>query len=350
MAKSREEKDFGISGYLIIAMLFVLIVIVLLGIRRTVELYKTVAYEEYTENQEETFIDVVNGAIALGESGVNNSSLILQRRLNEEMNMDKLRVCLSSGVDYPEFEAILRDTLQTNVFTHYGLMNANRNSIIVIANERIIASYTHDGTIYSSGAKVSSNLNIKNMIEENFYNSKLGLDSLNKIENQYTGVIIWQSREPQNPDIPKYTSMTFDDIVYIFNKFGVEGLESFDIIIPAYITEYGNIFGDYDIPGETSRNSDNKIIILQKLNLTDYINSHFPRVFSKNTITKVLQRFNTITDIINLLIVLNCICVIAYSFTLASMYNNYNSTIKKIERVCNCNISENDKIEERIDK
>jgi len=321
MKRLNSNKRYNLSTAMVTLVIFLISILVILGIRRFIADYKTIAVNDYEIRRIKNFSSVIDGAINLGTSSINDTTARLELEMRNSLDLDTLEDSLKNCKSYPEFEELLRENLQTNVYTKYAHMSDNRNNIFVIANERVIASYTHDGSLLIDGASLGSKVNIRETIETNFYNTELSIDAVDKIVSQNNGLIIWQSRDPNNTNIPKYKAMSRSDLIDVFKRNGVDGLDSYEILIPSYITGYGNIFGEYDVPGETSADSNNKIIIIQKLNLADYIKCNFPNLFD-DSIEDMVYKFDKITMMINILIILDCASMIAYALVFVSMYNH----------------------------
>lgn len=316
-----HRNSFNHSAYIAIVILFAVALIILIGIRKSIVEYHQGIHQDYTEDRMETFNSVLIQSCMLGNFGLLNSSAKIQQDINMELDLDKLKDCFSNNLQYPEFDQILRSTLQNNVYTVNKRIDQTRNSIFVMLNGKIIAYYGHDLNM-SSPLRLGDGITPDELINGNFYNEELSHRAINLLQDQYKGLIIWQERQPSNDNIPVYSSINLQQFKDIFKEYGIEGLDSFDILLPVYITEYGNIFGDYDIPGLTNSNSDNKIILVQKLNLKDYVSSYFPDLFDHSTEQSINDRFGHVITMLNIFITLECMAMIAYAFAFIAHYNN----------------------------
>ena len=342
--KMDDRKSFKFSTILIVAILFTITIFILCSIRKVVLEFRNVAYEEYIEQETEKFDIILDDAIELGRFGLKNSANKIQLDIEENLDMDKLEDCLLNNTPYPEFDAILRETLQKNVYTRYSDIDQNRNNIFVIINGNVVASYNHDGKIFSSPVRLGSDNKVEDIIGTKFFNVSLSQRAINMILNQYKGhLIIWQENQPKNPDIPKYTTMNRNTLHDILHKFGIEGLESYEILIPVYITEYGNIFGDIDVPGD-SNTSNNKIILVQKLNLVDYIDHYYPGYFD-NESNAIITSYNKVMLMINIFIILECLSMFAYA-AIFIMYYNHRIITEELEQQLVKFMNESEELEE----
>ena len=315
-----RRNSFNHSAYFAIVILFIVALVILIGIRRSIVEYHDGIHQDYTEDRMETFNSVLIQSCMLGNFGLVNSSAKIQQDINLQLDWDMLEKCFTNNEQYPEFDLILRSTLQKNAYTANARIDQTRNSIFVMLNGKIIAYYGHDLNT-ESPLRLGDGITPNELIDGNFYNEELSHRAIDLIQNQYKGLIVWQERQPSNYDIPKYSSVNLKQFKEIFETYGIEGLDSFDILLPVYITEYGNIFGDYDIPGLTHSDSDNKIILVQKLNLKDYVSAYFPDLFDNSAEKSINDRFDHVMTMMNIFIILNCMAMVAFAFVFIMHYN-----------------------------
>ena len=347
-----KKKSYSLVTCISILILFIASVFVLLGMRRAVIEYRNNVYDEHVEDNLEKFDSILYSACELGQINLLRRAETISDEINRTIDLDELKNIMDNNLPCPELDEIFRKSLQTNPYIGASpTISGNRNNIFVIINGKIVADYIHDNKLYSAYKEhepvvMGSSVAPEDIIENGFYNKALSLDAVDKIKKQYKGLIVWQQREPvYYDDIPMYDTFGLKELHEVFTKYGVDGLDSFDILLPVYITEYGNIFGDYDIPGETTLDNNNKIIIVQKLNLRDYITFRFPNLFSQDTL--IVSRFNHLILMLNIFVIIECLSLIAYALSFISYYN-YRITIEDDEyRLCALTeILEEDKKEE----
>ena len=347
-----KKKSYSLVTCISILILFIASVFVLLGMRRAVIEYRNNVYDEHVEDNLEKFDSILYSACELGQINLLRRAETISDEINRTIDLDELKNIMDNNLPCPELDEIFRKSLQTNPYIGASpTISGNRNNIFVMINGKIVADYIHDNKVYSDyedhePVVMGSSVAPEDIIENGFYNKALSLDAVDKIKKQYKGLIVWQQREPKYyDDIPMYDTFGLKELHEVFTKYGVDGLDSFDILLPVYITEYGNIFGDYDVPGETTLDNNNKIIIVQKLNLRDYITFRFPDLFSKDTL--IVSRFNHLILMLNIFVIIECLSLIAYALSFISYYN-YRITIEDDEyKLCALTeILEEDKKEE----
>lgn len=317
-----KSKHYSVTVFTIIFVLFAITICTFIGLRSSVMEYASRAEIIYEDRQLKLFDTILNDAIELGRFGLVNSSNKLQQDIKQNLDLDELKYDLEYNRPNAEFDNILRDSLQTNIFTKNG-MSSNRNSIFVIVNGNIIAHYSHDSVYlseYLTRLGDTDPLDIYSIVDSQFYNKELSTKAIDRLINQEAGYIVWQSRAPKNGmDIPKYSNITINEIHDIFLKYGYEGLESYEFLITSYITSYGNMFGDYD---STTGTVNNKIILVQKLNIVDYIKEFHPDVFDNFKDQTLYRNYSQMMTNINIFIILECMAIIGYAIMFINYYNH----------------------------
>ena len=114
--------------------------------------------------------------------------------------------------------------------------------------------------------------------------------------------------------------MTLKDFTDVMINEDIDSLASYDILIPKYITDNGNIFGEFDVAGQ-DRKSNNKLIIVQKLNMVDWINYIYPDFFETDRTDTVEYNYVQLLRMINIFIIINSITFIGFAIIFVFGYN-----------------------------
>ena len=107
------------------------------------------------------------------------------------------------------------------------------------------------------------------------YNQTLAEESIEcilKTNIQKYDFIIWQNKESNLTP----TSMDLNEIISDLenHNYNISELKAFEILVPLYITEDGDIFGITDINSLGLKNDNLKIIIVQRLNMYDIVSPY----------------------------------------------------------------------------
>lgn len=322
--RSKVRLHYSLTGAIAVFALIVMTLVVSVGIRTLVSNFAEQTLISYSTHEQLLFDTILEDAIDVGKVNLLDASESIQEEINATMDLEQLESDLETNSPNDQFDSILRKYLMSNSYIDEG-MDENRNSIFVLVNNNLVANYSHDKvgnntTDYALGEENSEN--IYHIIEESFYNVELSTQAIDDINDQkMTDYVIWQERSPSLvSDIPMYSRMTINDIHDIFDNYGVNGFSSFEFLIPVYITNHGNLFGEYD---STTSLVDNKIIIVQRLNLTDYINECHPEAFSESQGTSTLyDNYKSSESVLNIFIIIECIAMFVYAITFINVYNN----------------------------
>lgn len=293
--------------------LFACCIAITSGFKKSINMYYTASIDSYKDSRWNAFYSSFKAAYRLGKTGLSDGSQLILNEI-DTIDIDKLRNSLTNNIYYENFDQLLRKSLQENVFTSGGTMDENRNNIMVICNGKVIANYSHTdlyGIPYANNEVIYNN-DMREIIKNNFYNVELSLHALDQIEAQSDDIIIWQSTAPRDKSDNMYTYINTDTLREIFETKGINGFASYEVLIPIYITDYGNIFGEYDTSKDAGKN--NKIILIQKLNLTDYFYNFNVNtdIISNDKLNSLEKSYLDMRIMMNIFEIILYICVGAY--------------------------------------
>lgn len=184
-------------------------------------------------------------------------------------DLDGLKQQIDSNPE--NFDYLLSGILLENVKDRYMFNIRNeRNSTFIMNNNGIIASYLLSQN-YTS-AKEPWNTNLIGV-----YNEKLCKNAIDRLLSEESGVVFWERQysSPSNTNHEKIEFVSQNELKRIFYSEGIEGLRGYTILVPYYITQYGDLFGTADYSSETGERQQNyKMIVIQKFNLYDVLKQY----------------------------------------------------------------------------
>lgn len=313
MNKLSKNASNRIALYLLTICLFAGCIVIAYGIRVSINRYYTLSIQTSKDAKWNLLYTNLNAALDLSSSSLNEKATDIQRDIKyEQIDMKKLKESLMYNRYYNDFDLVLRKHLQGNIFTnHYG-MDPNRNNIFVLSNGNIVSGFSHSnlrGIPFVDGCAMSNN-NVRDYVSE-FYNTELSEKAIDMIEEQSEGLIVWQKTPPSDPNMKKYTSMSYATVREIYETYGIDGFESFTFLVPEYITEFGNIFGEYDTSKDAGKN--NKIVLVQKINLKDYLEEFAsPSFFDWSDINHLRSRYEYMKIMISVFEIILYISILSY--------------------------------------
>lgn len=157
--------------------------------------------------------------------------------------------------------------------------------LIKILHRNLAGRYMYDNKTYNNSMFVISKLGIvynqnietldrvtRSFSEEanTHFNGKLmytALDAL--IAHKDENLIYYEPDDPQVQGHIMITSPTRNDMKDVFMREGLDGLKGYIILVPAYITDDGDVFGVPDISENGQRNHNHKMIVVQQFSIYD---------------------------------------------------------------------------------
>lgn len=199
-------------------------------------------------------------------------------------------------------------------------INNHRNGIVVMTTKGFIEDSNYRRAEHN--ANNNSTFRPWEYNIENSYNKELEKNAIDKLLNRTSGIIVFETYDlVKNDDHIKIKEMNYESLLEVYLREGLEGLRNYQIFVPYYITDIGDIFGAVDIVHGIQVDN-NKIIVAQEFNLYDQIMSSNDNLFSNAEIKNLLNRYD---DILRLLYIFGIalvmgICGVIFYF--CSMHNN----------------------------
>lgn len=205
-------------------------------------------------------------------------------------------------------------------------INNHRNGIVVMYNNGYLEDFNYrrvqqenKGSYRSWDDAISSS-----------YNPDLEKNAIDKLLNRTSGIIAMESFDlVGNDDHIKIKELTYDTLFKVFEKEGIEGLRNYQILVPYYITDIGDIFGVPDT-SQGMKVHNNKIIIVQEFNLYDQVMANKSELFTNDAIENIQDRYTNVFRwyyLVGFLMIIS-VCIIIFIACFA-----YNSAIEQEETV-----------------
>ena len=212
-------------------------------------------------------------------------------------NMDKLKEDLSGKEDNKAYQII-----NGVIYNKYIIQRNEDNRMWVATQNGIIADH---GIESSNKSDRSWNSEIRSSID-----SEMMKDAITRLLNQNTaepilirihgdpGTVYGYGMEPNSTFLKEQ-----------YEKDGMMALRSYDMLVPAYITDTGDIFGVPDVTYNGMRNQNDKLIIVQQFNLYSAVDHYSDMtLFHKRMLDMNDQNMHN--DLNNLLLRTIITCVI----------------------------------------
>ena len=198
----------------------------------------------------------------------------------------------------------------------------DRNDIFVATNDGIIADFSLSQIPYWDETTTSNPtiLSWQQYIDTSS-NSDLTKESVNLILDQ-VNCIIFNERFNTNGDHMIILQPYLSEMKKVYIEEGIDSLRNYTFLVPSYITDDGDIFGNIDIE-HGYRYTTYKIIIVQEFNIFDQLKNNYPNVINENRYESIdnmfLQKLTT-GNIIGLLIIAELFASIILSCKLFNLH------------------------------
>lgn len=226
------------------------------------------ATETFQANRWKDVENIINiSTITARASAVDVSNHIVRAIDLEYPDINELREEFDSGnYTSPKFIKIILNSIEGEYL--FGIHSHN-NDIFVMNKSGIIADMNVE-----KFDKVQRG--IKDEINTHF-NPTLAFNSLEAIilKKNPDALVFYEPNYPtyENHTIIMYPSM--DQVREVYYREGLEGLKNYTFLVPAYITDNGDLFGNTDIGSDGLVNMTHKIIVVQRFNVYDIIKNSF---------------------------------------------------------------------------
>ena len=284
------------------------------------ETKKIETYElaEETRIISEAIIAVKGDVEAKSTAQLKDISRNITDEIYDTFDMVALQEQMTSG-NYPQnLKDVFRKNI-INVCTISGL-DSQYNNVFICNSDGIIADFSK---VYAS----EKDARTWDYEYSKSVNPEMLKSTINHILNQnITTYFVEEIQYPDDyneEDNHKYTTMTENDLVAIYDQYGLDGLKQYNFFVPVYVMENNDIFGTNDIDNGV-RIKNNKFIIIQRYNLYDYIKKYN---LDTNLETLTAQNFERLASVIYLYIIVNIICVLVVMVYILS-------TVNKVGRDC----------------
>lgn len=231
----------------------------------------------------------------------------------------------------------LHEILNSNIRgISFNDVNNHMNGLVVMTTDGYIEDFNYHRAVISTEESIVRSWQVD--IDKS-YNKELEKDAIDKLLNRNSGVIALESYNlTKNENHIKIDELTYESLLKVFLTEGISGLRNYQIFVPYYITDFGDIFGNPDIMHGTKLDN-NKLIIVQEFNLYDQIMENQDNLFNDKQIENVTARYDVILRLLYIFGISLITAIISLILYLCNIYNTllYNESEETcIEESCLC--------------
>lgn len=244
-----------------------------------------VATQTYQLSKWKDIEGVINlSTLAAKDNAKNVADNIVHRIEAEYPDSNELRDEFDSGnYNSPKFTKIILESISGKYL--FGIKSRS-NDIFVINKKGVLADMN-----------VEKFSQIQRGFDEEMnthFNPKLGFAALENIILQKNDNLVFY--EPNYPTSNGHRVVTYpsmEDLRQVFYNENLNGLKNYTFLVPVYITDNGDLFGNPDIDNDGHVNMTHKIIVVQRFNVYDIIQHSFDAQIT----TREQMYFNTVSQI-----------------------------------------------------
>lgn len=197
-----------------------------------------------------------------------NKTSNIQEKILQEYGLDRSQ--LEKDILYPNNDSKLSKIFDQQLSDSWINNNSPDNRAFVGSTNSIIWNRTIDNYSFYDKEILDWYDVIYSTYNEKFANESI--ESILKGNKQKYDFIIWQNRSSNISLDDMSMSKLLDELAK--NNYDLNELKGYELLVPVYITEDGDIFGVKDVNSLGLYNNNFKIIIVQRLNLYDIMQSH----------------------------------------------------------------------------
>ncbi len=248
---------------------------------------------------------------------------------------------LQTKLDNGDVEARekLSEIFRENIDGVYiGEVNDNRNSIIILEGyDSIVEDLFVDPESREKGAVIENPSSpTLSQYQNTTYNKELFTSAVRKIRTHTDKIIAIEPYNYIKGEHEKIHEMNYHNLERVYINEGVQGLRNYQFLVPVYITDSGDIFGQKDIENGVPQEN-HKFIVIQTFNIYDQIMFNSPEFGDDDYIGRINARYDRILNSLYIMGIIICtliLFIIVYFFSLYNIlitkeYENiYNSKTK----------------------
>ena len=308
----------------------------------TVFVYKTVI-DKIIDNKQDTIesfkeeqFDVIWTSLETLHMQAENEVTEVSKNIEKDIlslsseELKKLQEDMTNNTINKNLHEILNSNMEDR---NLNGINNHMNGIVVMT----IDGYIEDFNYYRSVIVSESNVKYWDIAISNSYNRELERDAIDKLLNRHSGVIALESFNlTKNENHIKINELTYESLLEVFMKEGINGLRNYQIFVPYYITDFGDIFGEPDII-HGIKVDNNKLIVVQEFNLYDQIINNHGDLFNDQQTKELTNRYNELLRLLYILGITFIVSVLGLIIYLCSIYNDILNVEEEEELLLNDN-------------
>lgn len=275
--------------------------------------------ESFKEEQFKTIWNTLNSLQTQSKREITKISKNIEKDILELPKQDFTKI--QENMDNDRYSETLHNIFMNHIKNEsLNEINNHRNGIVIMTNDGFMEDFNYRR---AENKTTEKSIRLWDESIESSYNKILDKNAVDKLLNRTTEVIAFESYDiTKDENHIKIKELNYESLYNIFSTEGLNGLRNYQIFVPYYITDLGDIFGVPDIKQGTKVDN-NKIIIAQEFNLYDQITegNNDNQLYDENEIKNIVSRYDNVLRQLQLLAVIIMILVFILIFCICPVYN-----------------------------
>lgn len=220
--------------------------------------------EESMTKQMDTFIkSILKENIRKAELVLGKNTNIIHERLLEEYG-DNLQG-FEDDISNPSADSPLSKILDNVLMEDYINKNTKENKPFVASMEKVL---------WNRYMSIPSEHLLWDKFKDIHYNTDLAQKAIEALQDMNTkkyDFIFWEYNSSTISDHNMITEMDINSLLEVYHNEGIESMKSYELLVPIYITNEGDIFGTDDLNSLGEKIKNYKIIVVQRVNVYDIL-------------------------------------------------------------------------------
>lgn len=320
----------------VVVLILISFILVLAMCNKSISDVKSARDEQIVDSRKRDF-EIVWNVLELLKSQADSQTEVVAKNIEHQIydnfDLDELKIKLDEND--PVYTEKLYKLISNNVQNvHLNGINNNRNSMIALEGyDTIIEDLLVDPDSREEGAKtIDASSNSLYKYRDTTYNKEMFDTAMRKIRNHTNSSII--AIEPynyigDNKNHQKIREATYETLEKVYVDEGIDGIRNYQFLVPVYITDTGDIFGQNDTMHGVKVDN-HKFIIIQTFNLYDQLISYKPDFGDDDYLHRLNVRYNNILNSLYILGIVVCIIIV---FIILYFLSIYNAVIEKNSQI-----------------
>lgn len=245
----------------------------------------------------------------------------IENDIKINFDLAELQTLLDNGDS--EARRKLSEIFRNNIDGVYaGEVNNNRNSIIILEGyDTIVEDLFVDPDSREEGVTIKDPSSPSlSKYKDTTYNKELFLSAIRKIRTHTDQLIAIEPYNYINGDHEKIPELNYQNLERVYINEGVQGLRNYQFLVPVYITDSGDIFGQKDVENGVPQEN-HKFIVIQTFNIYDQIMYNSPEFGDDDYIKRINSRYDRILNSLYIMGIIICTLIVFIILYFFSLYN-----------------------------